>query len=120
MQVGTPDSTNAFTLVRALETRLGVAEEPIYTLALSVDLNEEGSVITRTQDIDRFSIRGEAAYTLATLDGTAVAQESVRAFTSYSAAGTPLSTRAARADAQDRLMEILADQIVTRLAAAVA
>ncbi|MEM6277307.1 MAG: LPS assembly lipoprotein LptE [Pseudomonadota bacterium] len=120
VQVGTPDSSNAFALVRALEFRLGAVEAPRYQLRVGVDLTEEGSVITPTQEIDRFTLTAEARFALETLAGAPVTDGSVRAFSSYSASGTPMATRAARDDAQERLMEILADQIVTRLAGAVA
>jgi len=120
VRVGAPDSSNAFTLVRALEFRLGPPETPRYDLAVGVNVTEEGSVITSTQEIDRFTLTGNATYALTTLDGSTVTQGSTRAFTNYSASGTPMATRAARADAQDRLMEILADQVVTRLAGALA
>ena len=41
----------------------------------------------------------------------------VDSFTGYSATGTTVATRAAERDAYERLMTILADQIVTRLEA---
>ena len=51
-------------------------------------------------------------------DGAVVTQGNVGGFTGYSATGSTVATTAARTDAQDRLMVILADQIVTRLIAA--
>ncbi|MEL6914829.1 MAG: LPS assembly lipoprotein LptE [Pseudomonadota bacterium] len=118
--LGTPDSANAFRLTRALNIRLGDAEAPRFKLAVAADLDEAGSVITRTQEIDRFTLTGTARYTLANLEGGTVAQGDVRGFTAYSASGTTVATRAARADAETRLMEILADRIVTALAAELA
>ena len=120
VQIGAPDSANAFTLVRALEFRLGPAETPRYALEVSVDIDEEGSVITPTQEIDRFTLTGDARYRLVALDGDTIASGSTRAFSAYSASDTPMATRAARSDAEARLMEMLADQIVTRLAGALA
>ncbi|MEM6727589.1 MAG: hypothetical protein AAF618_03740 [Pseudomonadota bacterium] len=118
VRLGTPDSANAFDLVRALEFRLGVVETPRYDLRVTVDLDEEGSVITRTSEIDRFSIEGEATYALFTVEGAPVTSGTARAFASYSASSTPMATRAARDDAQLRLMEMLADDIVASLATA--
>ncbi|MEM1373996.1 MAG: LPS assembly lipoprotein LptE [Pseudomonadota bacterium] len=120
VKVGTPDSSNAFALVRALEFRLGAVEVPRYQLRVGVDITEEGSVITPTQEIDRFTLTGESRFSLETVAGASVTTGSVRAFSSYSASDTPMATRAARDDAQERLMEILADLIVTRLAGAIA
>ena len=117
VSIGAPDSPNAFRLTRALELRLGQATEPEFTLAVDVTLEEEGSVITRTSEIERFTIRGEASYALGAIGGSVITKGATRAFTSYSASGTPVATRAAREDAQERLMVILADRIVSRLAA---
>jgi LPS-assembly lipoprotein len=41
----------------------------------------------------------------------------VESFTAFSAAGSPVATQAAERDAEQRLMTILADQLVTRLIA---
>ena len=49
---------------------------------------------------------------------TTVTSGTVDSFTGYSATGSTVATRAARADAEERLTTILADQIVTRLIAA--
>ncbi|MEL6550615.1 MAG: LPS assembly lipoprotein LptE [Pseudomonadota bacterium] len=115
--LGTPDSANAFLLTRALRIRLGDVETPRFSLAVDARLTEAGSVITRTQQINRFTLTGTATYTLATTDGAVAAEGEVRGFTAYSASGTTVATRAARADAEARLMEILADRILTALAA---
>ncbi|MEM6479424.1 MAG: LPS assembly lipoprotein LptE [Pseudomonadota bacterium] len=120
VRLGTPTSANAFALVRALEFRLGALEEPRFDLAVDVDLDEEGSVITRTSEIDRFTITGRAAYVLTSLGGDAVTSGTSRASASYSASSTPMATRASRSDAQGRLMEMLADDIVADLARAAA
>ncbi|MEM9435876.1 MAG: LPS assembly lipoprotein LptE [Pseudomonadota bacterium] len=113
--VGSPSSANAFILVRELELRLGEPSEPGYTLAVDVDLDEVGSVINRSSEVERFTIAGRARFTLATIEGVAVTQGETRSSTSYSASDTPISTRAAREDAQERLMIILADQILARI-----
>lgn len=118
VSLGEPDSPQAFDLVRALELRLGPADTPRFNLEVDVDLRERGSVITRRSEIERFTITANASYALTTLDGDGRAQGTLSAFTSYSASGSPMATRAARDDAQLRLMEILADQMTLRLAAA--
>ncbi|MEM8591456.1 MAG: LPS assembly lipoprotein LptE [Pseudomonadota bacterium] len=117
VEIGTPDSGDAFTLVRALELRLGTPENVRYRLAVDVKLTEEGSVITQTQEIDRFTLTGLASYTLTDLNGDVLTNGEARAFTNYSASDLPMATRAARDDSLERLMVILSDQIVARLAA---
>ncbi len=76
--------------------------------------------ITPDQDTTRYSLNGTASYTLtdATTRAT-VAQGQVSSFTSYSAVGTIIATTAAERDARQRLGTMLADQVVTRLLAAV-
>ncbi len=51
-------------------------------------------------------------------DGRVAAKGRVESFTSYSATGSTVATLAAETDAATRLMQILADQIATRLIAA--
>ena len=74
--------------------------------------------MTSTNVTRRFEIVGSADYTLTGPDGAVVTQGNVGGFTGYSTTGSTVATTAARTDAQDRLMVILADQIVTRLIAA--
>ncbi|HCQ58330.1 MAG TPA: hypothetical protein DIU10_10575, partial [Sulfitobacter sp.] len=52
------------------------------------------------------------------LGGQIVTSGKVESFTGYSATGTTVATRAAELDAQERLMVILADLVVSRLYAA--
>ena len=53
-----------------------------------------------------------------TATGVIVTSGKVNNFVGYSATGTTVATLAAEEDAQERLMNILADQIVRRLYAA--
>ena len=118
---GEPESTAGFSLVRALEGELGTPVETRFRLSVRARIEEEGGGITTTQETERFSLLAEADYTLGeAATGENITAGNVRAFTSYSASGTPIATRAARDDAVDRLMAILAEQIVARLAAALA
>ena len=66
----------------------------------------------------RFHLIGQADYTLIDVaSGFAVQSGSVDNFVGYSATGTTVATLATRREAQERLMTILADQIVLRLQA---
>ncbi|WP_343032498.1 LPS assembly lipoprotein LptE [Tritonibacter litoralis] len=106
----------AFFLVDALEQDLGRGEGGIYALDLSVKQTVEGQAITADNDITRFSVQGTANYTLRRLsDGVVVTSGAVDNFTGYSATGSTVDTLAGERDAEERLMRILADQIVTRL-----
>jgi LPS-assembly lipoprotein len=78
----------------------------------------EAIAIDRTNVSSRFNMLGRVHYAL--LDrqtGASVTTGMVESFTAFSAAGSPVATQAAERDAEQRLMTILADQLVTRLIA---
>ncbi|MBT8153498.1 hypothetical protein KMP13_06230 [Epibacterium ulvae] len=113
-----PSNSNvaAYFLVRALEDDLGRGGGGTYALDLRVNQDVEGQAITADNEITRYSVQGTASYTLRRLsDGAVMASGTVNNFTGYSATGSTIDTLASERDAEERLMEILADQIVTRL-----
>ncbi|MEO0378696.1 MAG: LPS assembly lipoprotein LptE [Pseudomonadota bacterium] len=114
--VDQPDDRTGFLLVQRLEERLGRAGDPAYRLAVDLALREEARAIDPDGDIRRFHLIGSAAYTLLLSGSDSVVQSAtVDNFVSYSATGTAVATLSARRDAQERLMVILADQIVLQL-----
>ncbi|PXW79871.1 LPS-assembly lipoprotein [Ruegeria sp. P4] len=114
--IGAPRDTDAYYFVRRLETRLGRAGAPAYRMDLTLDTEEVGQAITAEGSITRYSLTGTAGYSLVRLsDGQIVASGEVENFSGYSASGTTVQTLASETDAHERLMVILADQIVTRL-----
>ena len=116
--VDPPEDRAGFLLVQRLEERLGRAGDPAFRLAVDLDLHEEARAIDPQGDIRRFHLIGSAAYTLSDGgNGTVIRADRVDSFVGYSATGTTVATLAARRDAQERLMTILADQIVLRLQA---
>ncbi|GGE44204.1 hypothetical protein GCM10011360_34340 [Primorskyibacter flagellatus] len=118
VQVRAPVTRNDYMLTRQLETRLGRAVAADYLLDYTLTVQDERIAITANNITRRFNLVGRASYTLTTMDGTTVTRGTVDSFTGYSATGSTVATRAARADAEERLTTILADQIVTRLIAA--
>ena len=110
-----PDTPDGFRLRARLEDRLGRADVPaaVLTVEPSVEAVEAG--ITPEGAITRYNLQGRAAWRLDTPSGLALGQGEVTGFTGYSATGTTLATRAAEEDAQERLMVLLADEIVGRL-----
>lgn len=118
VQVRAPVTRNDYMLTRQLETRLGRAGAADYLLDYTLTVQDERIAITANNITRRFNLVGRASYTLTTMDGTTVTRGTVDSFTGYSATGSTVATRAARADAEERLTTILADQIVTRLIAA--
>jgi len=118
IEIAAPTDKNGFNLVRRLEERLGQPEAPDFALGFVLELEEDEVGITPSQTITRYSLLGNARFTLTELaSDTVVASGEVDNFTSYAATGTTVSTLAAERDAYARLMIILADQIVARLLA---
>lgn len=118
--VQAPKTREAFVLTRQLEDRLGRATDPRFGLNLTITTSEEELGIDPEGDISRFNILGQADYSLRdTSTGVIVTSGTVSSFTGYSATGTTVSARTSEKDAQDRLMVILANQIVTRLQATI-
>lgn len=113
-----PADRNAFDLVARLEDRLGRAEDTDYQLTYRVETAERGQAITTDDVTTRIEVTGSATYSLADRGGIVLAEGKVAGATAYAADGTAVSTGAARVDAYRRLMRILADQIVTRIALA--
>ena len=116
VELDTPTNDNTYLLVRNIEERLGRATAPEYRLSVLPITVSQGQAITEEGAITRFSLVGVAEYELRRLGTNEVlAQGDVRNFTGYSATGSTVETLAAADDAQKRLMQILADQIVTAL-----
>ena len=114
--VDEPDARNGYLLTRALEERLGRADPADYGLSLNIRTQQDGLAIDAEGDTRRFNLLGQVEYALRNLgSGDVVVSGSVDNFTGYSATGSTVATLAAEQDAQQRLMNILADQIVTRL-----
>jgi LPS-assembly lipoprotein len=75
--------------------------------------------IDRSNVAARANLIGRIRYTLTDLETEEVMDsDEVSNFTGYSTFGTPVATQAAERDAEARLMQMLADQMLTRLAAA--
>ena len=116
--VDKPIDREGFLLVRQLEERLGRAGDPAYKLGIKLAVAEEARAIDPDGDIRRFHVIGTAEYTLAdAVTGAVVRSDAVDNFVGYSATGTTVATLAAKRDATERLMTILADEIVLQLQA---
>lgn len=116
-----PASRDDFALTRRLAERLGPPEAARFRLAYEVATAASGQAITPDNDTTRFSLKGSARFRLIAIgSGAELLAGEVEGFTSWSASGTVVATRAAEDDAHLRLMRILADQIVTRLLATAA
>lgn len=105
-----------FELVAALEERLGRASDGDWVLEHDIRVNSVRVAVTQQLATTRYNLVGEAEFRLRELASRKIAAEgTVSSFISYSASGTVIATEAARRDAEERLMRVLADAIVTRL-----
>lgn len=113
-----PDDRDTYLLVRRLEERLGRPTAARFGLNYDLKIVEERMAVSAINVTSRFNVVGKATFSLRDLStGEIVESGSVDTFTGYSATGTTVATRAAKADAYKRLMTILADQITARLIA---
>lgn len=103
---------------RQIEARLGRADAPRYRLGYTLSIEEERMAITSSNITTRFNLIGQADYALHDADtGQTLTQGKVSQFTGYSASGTTVATLAAERQAHERLAQILANLIVTKLMA---
>lgn len=111
--VEAPDTAEGFSLRARLEDRLGGPGEGL-TLAVRPEVQETPAAVSPEGAITRYALTGTAAWALAR-GGREVATGRASAFAGYSATGTTVATRAAALDARERLMVLLADEVVARL-----
>lgn len=118
IMVAAPSSRDAFELVDQLERRLGRPDVAQYDLSYRISTETEKLAITDQQEITRYNVVGRIRYQLIERQsGAVISAGSESNFTSYSATSSSVATQTSKRDAFDRLMRILADQIVTRLMA---
>ena len=101
----------------AVEDRLGPGAPGAPLLAWTVAAEEEVVAVTAAESARRVQVVGAADWTLSDPAGRPLASGREEGFTSWSATGTTVSRRAARRDAEERLMRLLADRTVARLTA---
>ncbi len=116
--VAAPQNQNGFLLVRRIEERLGRPSPARYTLSLTLSTRAQGLETDPAGNTNRFNVIGIAGYVLTDAEtGVQISSGTVNSFTGYSATDSTVAAQAARRDAIERLMVILADQITTRLLA---
>jgi len=118
VRIEDPTDKNSFDLVERLEERLGRPQNVAFRLSYGITTRSKGLGITPDNDTTRYNIDGVATYLLADAEtGTPLAQGDVTTFVSYSASGSTVATVTAEQNAHERLMRLLADQIVSELIA---
>ena len=116
--VDAPDNRKAYTFVGRLEERLGRARAAPYTMAYKIETRSEGVGITPAQETTRYNLFGTVNYTIVEKStGAVLTSGQVENFTGYSATSLIVGTESVTRDANERLMVLMADQIVARLIA---
>jgi LPS-assembly lipoprotein len=114
-----PTDPNSFELVKQLEVQFGRPEAATHSLRYSLTVGAQAGGFTTANTITRYVLNGSAVWSLDEIaTGQRTTGGTATGFTSWSAAGTTISTQVASDDATRRLMVILADQIATQLLAA--
>ncbi len=114
-----PYDKNSFDFVQRMEERLGRPIDPLYDLAFTLGIAADGVGITLNGGITRYNLTGGVDWTLTRrTDSVRMAGGHIDTFTSYSATGSTVAGLTAAADANLRLMRLLADDVVERLVAA--
>ena len=111
-----PNTKDQYQVTRRLETRLGRADPAPMKLSFSVSSGSTGLGTTATGSTTRLHRVGTLNYTLKNNEtGDEIDAGSVKNFTGYSATGNTAASLAAERAAVERLMTILADQLIDRL-----
>ena len=101
--------------MRNLEVQLGQPTAKHYDLRYTLTVDEQVIVVSAAQEINRFSLVGVLNFSLVDADGVVFLRETAKSFTGYSATGTTVATERSKRDAYDRLMVILAKQVLNHL-----
>jgi len=110
-----PASIVGFRIKDALVRRLGIAADPVYTLAVTYSQDVDAAAVSTGGDTTRLSIIGQSDWTLHR-GGEVIAQGDVSSFTGYDATGSTVATQTAAEDARERLAVALADLILAEIA----
>ncbi|MBW6416142.1 LPS assembly lipoprotein LptE [Celeribacter sp. PS-C1] len=120
VDIAAPSTRESYNLVNRLTEQFGPTQTPLYRLGYTISTNQNQIGITRDQEILRYHVTGEVNYTLTDIaTGRLLAKRKASSFTAYSATGSSVDTLTASRDAYERLMVILADQMVSQIIATV-
>jgi LPS-assembly lipoprotein len=113
-----PRDKAAFDLVERLEERLGPSDNPKYALTYRITVSTVGVGITAENATTRYNVVGVVDWELKdAITDARLTGGKAENFTSYSATSSAVGGLAAQGDAAQRLMRIIADQIVSQLLA---
>lgn len=112
-----PSTALDYAFVARIEERLGRPEAEAFSLTYKIQTEVHSIGITQQNEVVRHDLSGTADWTLKDAGGKTLASGTAQSFTAWFASGTTVATQAAEVDAAKRLMQALADQVVTQLIA---
>lgn len=112
-----PFGDAAYAFNKRFEERLGRPRDTaLYDLTLTLEVTDQSIAVTATGSATRGRLIGRAIFALTDhASGKQLHQGRTNAFTGYSTTGSTVATRAAARDALERLVAILADQVIDDL-----
>ncbi len=114
-----PSDKLSFDFVAAIETRFGRTKDAQYGLTYTITTESVGAGYTTSNAITRYNLKGRVDWTLSNLEnGGRLTGGTAENFTSWSATSATVAGLSAEADAAERLMILLADQIAMQILAA--
>ena len=112
-----PDSLYEYAFARRFEERLGRGGTAApYRLTVAISTEKQGLGSTTSGYTTRFRTDGRAVYALRDMvTNETLIEGRTEAFTGFSTTGSTVATLASERDAGERLMTILADQVIDQL-----
>lgn len=113
-----PPNRLAYDFIGRIETRFGPPTDPKFRLAYQISTRKVELAVTTEGSILRYNIVGEVSYSLIDIaTGATLFTGKANSFTSAAATEATIAAQSAEEDANQRLMQILADQVASRLVA---
>jgi LPS-assembly lipoprotein len=112
------EGRQAYEFREAMRRRTGdPSGNPAFDLTVDLRLESDDLAISEQDDVTRIDVRGVAAYVLSDrATGTEIERGVVRTASGYNTLASPYATRAARLDAERRVVEDLAARVFLTLA----
>jgi LPS-assembly lipoprotein len=118
VQATAPANQRDYDFAARIEERLGRPDTALYSLTYQIGAASYGAGITASGAITHYRVTGSADWALTRDgDGAQLASGREESFTGYSVTGSTVAGLTAEADAERRLMRILADQVVAAMLA---
>lgn len=117
LRIAAPSDEDGYHFVARLEQRFGQASRnPLFDLDYTLTVGEEPVGVRPDQATQRFNVIGRLDYRVSSVaTGAVLTSGGFESFSSYSATDGAISGLSAQENAHQRLMILLADQLVTRL-----